>query len=143
MGTYAITEKSASKEINKIVSKNKNAKWASTETVLSQYLIANGASTITGVNYIPNIKLWNKLDPSGTYENTYNRYAHVALALSNKEELKLDLMQADLYVVTVGKHAFKKMGIRYIVTQGPVGDNWDDSLKLIYNEGNIFIYENK
>ena len=143
VGTDPLTEKPVAKKIRNIVEKDDDAKWAATDSVISQYLIANGASTYTSVNYIPNMKLWGKIDDYGTYEEYYNRYAHLYLTLSDTEDISIDLLAADSINLTINKDYYDKLGVKYFISMDSISDYWNDKMKLIYHKDNIWIYRTR
>ena len=143
VGTGPLTGKPVAKKIRKIVKKDDDAKWAASDSVISQYLIANGASTYTSVNYIPNMKLWKKIDDDGVYREYYNRYAHLYMTLSDTDDTKIELLAADAINLTINKDYYEKLGVKYFVSMESIPDDWDDEMKMIYHKDNIWIYRTR
>ena len=140
VGITAITDKPAAIEIRRLVSENQDAKWVSTNFVYSQFLIANGAPTVTGTNYIPNMELWEKFDSSGDNEELYNRYAHVGLTLIDEGESQIELVQADAINLIISKEDFEKLDADYLVTVFPIDGYWAEDFEMIYQGEYFYIY---
>lgn len=142
-GLDSLLGKPASLEVQRIVEEDPDAKWIGYDTIIfPQFLIANGAPTINSVNYIPNMELWHKLDPEGKYNEVYNRYAHVACVFVEGEETNFVLTQPDLMVLRLSYDDVEKTGAKYVFSPYGIAESSDKvDLNLIYNEGNIFIYE--
>lgn len=140
VGTSAVTDKPAATEIQELVEENPDAKWVSTNFIYSQFLIANGAPTVTSTNYIPNMELWEEFDPDGSDEEIYNRYAHLNLALIDDGESYYELVQADMINLVVTKDDFDKLDADFLVTVAPIDEYWSEDFELEYQGENILIY---
>ncbi len=143
VGTSAITDKPASLEIRKLVEENKDSKWASTYFIYSQYLIANGAPTVTSTNYIPNMELWEEFDPTGENEELYNRYAHFNLSLIDEGDTRFELIQADMLNLIINREDFDKLDVDFLVTVVPIDEYWSQDFNLIYQSDYFYIYKTK
>lgn len=142
-GTDAITSKPLAKEITKIVKKDKDAKWFALGggVVLPSFAVACGAPTLNSVNTYPNMELWKKLDPTGKYNEVYNRYAHIDLQLTD-EDTSMELIQADSFRLKLSYKDIKKTEAEYVVSQVPldVDSPWV-SFKKIYDHSGCYIYK--
>lgn len=142
-GFTIIYEKPVSKEIQKIVKKDKDALWMSidTEFQVPNYLVANGARTINSVNYLPNYKTWDKLDPKHKYNSYYNRYAHILVTLTN-EKTSYQLQSADLLMLTLNDKDACKLNVNYLLSKSDLKQNDFStlSIKELYNQDGIYIY---
>lgn len=143
VGTSAITDKPVSLEIKELVNENQDSKWASTYFIYSQFLIANGAPTVTSTNYIPNMELWEELDPTGENEEIYNRYSHINMTLIDGGETQFELIQADLLNLIITKEDFDELDADFLVTVVPVDEYWAEDFDLVYQNENICIYQVK
>ncbi|MCM1577245.1 MAG: hypothetical protein NC078_00420 [Ruminococcus sp.] len=138
-GMSALKSKPAALAIQRIVTEDPDAKWASLN--MGQYVIANGGSCINSVNYLPNLELWHKLDTTGEYEEVYNRYAHVTLNLT-QEETSFTLIQADSIRLNLNYSDMEKCDIKYLTASSPVfEDSSAVDFELIYDEGGYYIYK--
>lgn len=137
------------KELSKkIISINESepGKWVSLENKFSyNFLIANGVQTFNGIHYYPDFNMWHILDPTGTYENIYNRYAHVKVSLTN-EKTSFELLVADTIQLNLSMDDFDKTGIKYLVSNDSL-EEYNTETKtnfkeLYYNTvDDTYIYE--
>ena len=142
-GLDVVYEKPIAKEVQKINEKDKDATWATVETVpyVQNYLVANGAHTLNSTNFYPNLKMWDKLDLPSELENIYNRYAHININITNskttvslkyEDQLNLDLNSSDVCL----------LGIDYLVTEDDLNsyDNNQVLFNNIYDKYSMKIY---
>ncbi len=141
-GIGALTEKPASKKIQEISQVDPAAKWIGYGNIFhGQYAVANGAPCITSTNYVPNMELWQALDPTGKYNEVYNRYSHITLTFTD-EETVFELLGPDHMKLELSYADIEKTGVRYILStvkleeESPLVD-----FRQIYFEGNVYIYE--
>lgn len=146
LGISVITDKPVAAVIRSLVAEDKDALWISSSDnrFISNYLIANGARTINSVNYIPNLPLWEKLDPDGSDEEVYNRYAQVTIHLSDTDDVDINLDGIDAVSLTIGPDDFDTLGATYVLDTEPVDSSFASELQLIYEDEaqDVFIYKN-
>ena len=53
--------------------------WITDSALQGDLCISAGASCINSVNTYPRINLWRMIDPKGTYDEIYNRYALISV----------------------------------------------------------------
>lgn len=87
---------------------------------LTNVPIMAGAPTINSTNTYPSLERWLTLDPHRRQEDIYNRYAHIAVDLTD-EQTRFDLIQADLVQLTLNYDDLKKLGVRYVLTAKDYG----------------------
>lgn len=96
--------------------KFKEGNWIATESVLTQnFLLANGMKTLNAVNFYPDYGKWRAIDPKGSYDNIYNRYAHIQMSI--KKKTRFYLKSPDLIEVHIGAKDLKKWKVKYILSQ--------------------------
>jgi hypothetical protein len=132
-GTDVIYNTKTSAEIQKICDENKDSLWIGNTNINAQYLIANGAKTLNGVNYYPNLNWINKIDPEGKFEKVYNRYAHISVDLGN--ETNFTLISEDSYKVQMTYKNLKEIGINFILSSQSFSENIMNNfnLKVLYS----------
>ncbi len=138
-GTGVLHNSKTAKEIQKIVKKDKDAKWISIDSIfLGNYVIANGGKSINSTNIYPNIDLWKKIDKD---DSIYNRFAHVIIELTN-EENKFELVQQDIIKLYLNYNYLDDLDIKYLITNKELDiiEEYKDKIKIIYNYDNIWIY---
>lgn len=137
-GTDAVRSRPVAKEIEEIVSEDPDAKWIALNSVCTpNYLIACGAPTYNSTNYIPNMDLWEILDPEGEYNECYNRYAHIGIDLTSGET-SVELAATDAITLHLSYDDLEKLDVSYIFSQAPIEKFADDK---IYEEAGVYIYQ--
>ena len=142
-GTDVIYKKDFSREIKKIVKKDKEGRWMSIDSItLSNFIIMNGGKAINSTNIYPNIRFWKKLDSSGKYKKIYNRYAHIPVYFTEKET-KFELVQCDVFNLYLNYDDIGKISIDYFVSNGKleIPDKYKSKFSTIYSKDNIFVYK--
>ena len=142
-GTYAIDSKPLAKKIQSIVKTDKSSKWIAYGggIVLSGFSVACGAPTINSVNTYPNMGLWKKLDPSGKYNEVYNRYAHIDMNFTD-DDTSMELLQADCVKINLSYKDFEKTNVKYIVAEQPImSQNEYVDFEILYSEAGSYIYK--
>lgn len=120
-GTGIIYEKPISYAIQNIVNQDPDAVWAvdNMTWMLSNYLVANGASTLTSTGVYPNLELYKNLfgEEAPKYEEIYNRYHHVELKIVEKEKSSINLKAEDYIEIILNYKDVSRLGIDYIWTR--------------------------
>jgi hypothetical protein len=100
----------------------KEGKWLSFGSLIEQnLLLANGLQVLNAVNYYPDFDKWEVLDPSGKYENEYNRYAHITMFLTD-QETTIESPYSDQVVVNLNAIDLTKLDVEYILVNQDVDD---------------------
>ena len=110
-GADALLQSHTLQTIENIVQNNPDAIWLTDSSESGQATITVGAPTITSVNVYPNLERWRALDKDGTSEGTYNRYAHIQIALG--ETTSFENPVADVLKVTIAPDDVPKLGATY------------------------------
>lgn len=141
-GLDAIYSKPVAKEIQKLAEENPEARWLAVDKsgVSGNFLIACGAPTVNSVNYVPNMKLWEKLDPTEEQEEVYNRYAHIVVTL-NEKDTNMSLRQADVIDLSLSKNDLEKLDITYLYSNKKLTDTDSVHFEKLYHNKNAYIYQ--
>ena len=143
-GIGSITSKPLYREVRKIVTQDPGAKWVGmNDQILPEYLISCGARTVNSVNYIPNMELWKKFDPSGEQQFIYNRYAHLIVDISEKDMTNIELVYTDIVRLQVSEKDFSKLNAKYILSRQELPIGMQKHTNLLYGEGGVYIYQVK
>lgn len=144
-GTSDIYNHPSAKKIQEISNKNKNAYWVGYNSLVSQnYIIMNGGKSLFAVNFYPDKKKWEILDPEGKNEEFYNRYSNFIVTFTEHEgdEILITNPQADLVKVELNLKNFVDIKAKYIMSQIELDrENDDYKLSKIYEDGDCKIYE--
>ncbi|WP_303871821.1 hypothetical protein [Acetobacterium wieringae] len=77
-----------------------------------------GAPTINSTNVYPNLERWHLLDPDGSAEEIYNRYAHISINLINTgDETHFKLKSPDLFEVNLNIKDLEKLEVTYVFSK--------------------------
>ena len=98
---------------------------------------------INGDNFYPDNGKWNILDPSGEFDDVYNRYAHINVSLVKKSEsFNASIAYPDSIQISLNINDLKKLGVKYICSMQSYGDLLLES-NVSYQEieiNGIYIY---
>lgn len=143
-GLSSIYEKPISKEIQELVKKDETAIFMVVDSSFyhANYICTNGAKVINTTNFYPNFDFWKKLDPNGEKENIYNRYAHIAINIT-EENTSFDLGLEDLISLKINLRDVAKYDVDYLVSGKPLDtySSEEYGLTKIYDQDGMYIYQ--
>lgn len=111
IGASALLNSHIAQGVGAVRANDPDALWLTDSSVIGQACIATGAPTINSVNVYPNMERWHAIDPSGTYEDVYNRYATILVNPGTKTEFTL--LQNDMFELTIAPDDVPKLGATY------------------------------
>lgn len=126
-GLAPIERSEAIAAMRSVAQEDPDALWVSDDNIGGQALIMAGAPCISSVNVYPNLERWHELDPSGTYEETYNRYAHVFVEPGDKTAF--DNPEWDCLRVSVTPDDLRTLGATYWLSRRNLPKRDDDSVR--------------
>ncbi|OJG65421.1 hypothetical protein RV09_GL001277 [Enterococcus moraviensis] len=142
-GVDAVYEKKIAQTVMEIEKKDPNQVWAG-ERMMHAYLPMLGVHTFNGTAFTPNLESWKPLDPTGKYEDVYNRYSHIYVEIGNNKP-QFELLNADAFVVRLGLESLKKYNIKYLVTYETIDTLATETIQLkqLYgpDTNNAYIYQ--
>lgn len=142
-GIDIIYKTEISQEIQKIIEEDEDSLWIGRYNWSGQYLLANGANTLNGVNSYPNFQWLNIVDPDKKYNDVYNRYAHIGIILADKTEFRL--LTTDSYEVDLTYQNLKDLGVKYYFTDIEYSEKEKDqfhlTIKYENSEKGQYIYQ--
>lgn len=119
-----------------------SAKWASIDFPFGNFLITTGAPTVNSVNIYPNTERWSQIDKDESKKEIYNRYAHIICNLKQEGDAEFNLMQSDMFSVTMTPEDAKRIEIKYIFTTSDLSSLFpDEKVSLVKTSGNFKVYE--
>jgi hypothetical protein len=82
---------------------------------------AVGVRSVNGVQPVPQLELWRTIDPDGSEEEAYNRYAHVLFGASADPEPRFEHTAPDAFRIYVDptSPAMQKLGVTHLVIGAP------------------------
>ena len=99
---------------------NGDGAWVAETSPLASLLTTAGVQNLSGVNLYPNVAAWEIIDPSHTYENSWNRYSQAVWSFdTNLKAAVVALPQADMVEVKINPcdPVLDKFNLRHIVTE--------------------------
>ena len=111
-GTDSLTNNSMLQPIQEVAATGgENDLWVTDNATLGQACVSQAIPVINCVNVYPNLKLWQRIDPQGTFEQAYNRYAYINMHLGS--ETSFQVPQPDLLDVTIRPDDVPKLGVTH------------------------------
>ena len=98
-----------------------------------------GAKTLNCTNIYPDTNRWSAFDPTGAYEECYNRYAHMQIIRDNHNSTsdKFVLKGSDYYTVYLNDLEIKSLGVNYMLSRNKLlGSN----IRLVSTDGLYNVY---
>ncbi|PRR83053.1 DUF7657 domain-containing protein [Clostridium vincentii] len=144
-GVAPIYEKEVSKAITRI-NEVDSGKWAAVDSLVGgEFLNANGVEVFNSAHHYPDLNMWQSLDENNEYENVYNRFAHIIVEITEKEN-SFELAQNDVVKVNININELDKTGIKYFMSGNDLSEfNKDGETifeELYFNTiDNVYIYE--
>lgn len=91
-----------------------------------------GAPTINSTNVYPILERWHLLDPDGSEEDIYNRYAHISMNLTNtNSETNFVLKSPDLFEVNLNIANLEKLEVSYVFSKRDLSTLSNEEVSLI------------
>ena len=134
-GLGPLLQSNASTVVAEIKRRDPTAKWMTYEITLpAQFLKAQGADVITGLNYVPNLAFWHKFDPPAKFDRVYNRYGFAVFVMQSGSR-EFGVMPPVAYWADVWPTdpLLWENGVRYAAFQDQVSEPERKGLRLISN----------
>jgi hypothetical protein len=104
-----------------------------------------GGRSLSGIQWPPQLSMWRVLDPSGSFENTYNMYAEIYFApVPSPNQIQFTASGPGILHVRVAPNnsAMRELGVRYVVVKGSAFGSIDTSkLEMVYQSPTFTIYK--
>ena len=103
-----------------------------------------GVRALTGVQPLPQLELWRRLDPAGRFERVYNRYAWVTARSAGAPGVAFRLAAPDAFELLVepGAPELRAVGVTHvlIVTPDPSQADALPGIERIFSRGRNHVY---
>jgi hypothetical protein len=103
-----------------------------------------GVRALTGVQPLPQLELWRRLDPAGQYERIYNRYAWVTARSAGRPGVTFRLAAPDAVelIVEPGAPELRALGVTHvlIVTPDPKRADALPGIERMFSRGRNHVY---
>lgn len=115
-GISAITNHKISDVVSSLVNKE-DGYWIATDSTYAQeFLLANGAKVLNGVNFYPDYGKWKVVDSKGTFDDIYNRYAHIQVHIIEGPS-EYFLNAPDNFQWNLSVDDLSKLNVSYLLTR--------------------------
>lgn len=143
-GLGPLRESDAAALVRDLRQRDPTAKWmVYSSSSLAQFLKAQGANVINGLQYVPDLSLWRQLDPAGSSNEVYNRYAFSTFELaSGTRNFRLASNVAFVVDVAPTDPILKAAGVRFVVFPKQLLEPELKGLELVSSApgGRLWIY---
>ena len=151
-GISILTDKPIAKEVKKIVDENPDSNlWITDSTFfyIPDYLLASGAKVLNSTNIYPNFEMYRKILGEEKFNDKevrkiYNRYAHVSIEITEKEN-NIELLFEDSIKLKVTPEKIDELGVNYIVSVREIEEFNTENVKFerLSNEQGVLLYKVK
>lgn len=127
-GAYPLTEGPTAAAISQ--ANEDDDLWITDHAVMGDLCVAQGAACISSVNTYPALSTWRSIGPTGTYEQIYNRYAHISVVPTHGEA-SFELRRSDAFVVAISLDDARKLGVTKWLTAADLSQYETDLVKAV------------
>ena len=80
---------------------------------------AIGVRALNGVQPIPQLEMWKRIDPAGDFRSVYNRYAHIAFVAAPNGAPRFQLHSQDYVIVSIRPDSdeFRALGVTHVLVR--------------------------
>lgn len=148
-GLGPLLEATPAEAVRDIAKRDPDGKWVTFSTAwLPQFLKAQGAEVVNGLNVVPDLQLCHQLDPTRQYESIYNRYAFMILERAmDHEEPAFRALNPSAYILRISARdpVLLSYGVRYEVFSHEIPPTETDQMQLVssFPANRIWIYHVK
>lgn len=137
-GLHPLLDNRVSAAVQALPEKVRNSRWmVYGDFILPSLFKASGLNVFSGVNYVPRLEDWKKIDADGKFLPVYNRYAHFQFQPApDPESLSMRLEQADLATVIISpcSAGLEQIGIDVFVLPKHWASSGDACLKHVESD---------
>ncbi|MFB9665703.1 hypothetical protein ACFFOW_13525, partial [Curtobacterium albidum] len=121
-GVFELPEDTkAGRAIEAIEAKDPDAQWVGVgTTVQTAMLVESGVHAFNGVQTYPPEEMWREIDPTGRYEDAWNRLANVNWTLGSGEPKVTNPVRDQVLVTLDPCSSFAQRHVQYVLSDTPV-----------------------
>ncbi|MFZ6993953.1 DUF7654 domain-containing protein, partial [Curtobacterium sp. RRHDQ66] len=121
-GVFELPEDTkAGRAIEAIEAKHPDAKWVGIGTTAqTAMLVQSGVHAFNGVQTYPPKEMWHEIDPSGKYEDEWNRLANVNWTVGKGEPTVTNPYRDQVLVTFDACSRFAQRNVQYVLSDSPV-----------------------
>ena len=132
-------------KISSIVNQDRQGLWLveGGMRAMEDYPIMFGAPTINSVNVYPNLERWGRLSLMAEDKKIYNRYAHIAINLTDNAKSAFSLIQLDFFKINLSVDDLKTLQVKYIFTRNKLNNLQTSNVQFseLFRENGFYIYK--
>jgi hypothetical protein len=146
IGLDPVTDSPLMGQIDEIRNGDETARWAAIGPTgpPKAILAASGAPTVNGTSWYADPDAWHLIDPTDRFENAWNRYALVSIALDDSvAEVSIELPVADALTIRTPScnGALQALDTTYVITDDETVSPCLELLQLPAAPGEKWIYQ--
>jgi hypothetical protein len=125
------------------ISRNDDGLWlVEASFPVTNLPIVVGAPTMNSTNVYPDLERWRQLDPSGEYEDIYNRYAHINVELSD-DATSFELVAGDAFKLHLNYRDLSTLEVSYLMSTQDYRAKHNPAVDftLLDRVGSYYLYE--
>lgn len=143
-GTDTVTQIPLYQTIREVQQKDPTALWASeVQWPAANFCMMAGARTINSTNVYPLLERWRILDPDGSNDEIYNRYAHIQISILDEGSPDFELKSPDAFTVSLTISDLKALNVSYLLAGQDLNEALEktgDQLTLEAQSEQYYIY---
>ncbi len=99
---------------------------------MNQYPLLSGAATINAGNLYPVLERWRELDPTGTAEKTWNRYAvGIRFDVKPGAPTSISLTGFDTFRVEISPDSLVELGVKHVLSRRDLSFSPDGPIRFL------------
>jgi hypothetical protein len=120
-GVYDLNDTRAGKDIAAIEAKDPDAQWVGIGgRYATPLLVESGVTAFNGVQTYPPERMWREVDPSGRYEDEWNRLANVNWVVGSGAPVVSNPYRDQIQVTFDGCSRFAQRHVDYVLSEEPI-----------------------
>jgi hypothetical protein len=120
-GVYDLNDTGAGKDIARIEAKDPDAQWVGIGgRYATPLLVESGVTAFNGVQTYPPEKMWRQVDPSGKYEDEWNRLANVGWVAGSGAPVVSNPYRDQIQVTFDACSTFAQRHVDYVLSEAPL-----------------------
>lgn len=112
-GAAALTDSDYANKAKAVASQDQGAVWICDNSIEGQALVANGIRVIDSISPYPDMTLLRRLDPTGIYDNVYNRFTYYQVRLVRDASTSFFVGTSNTVIVALNVNDISKLGVSY------------------------------
>lgn len=133
IGASPLLENQTRQAVASVNSTHPDSRWAVTGDNSAAYAdlaATSGAAVINTCNVYPNLDLWRTFDPEGTFDEIYNRYAHISIWIT-EDKTHFGDAGFDSFTLYLNPNDVPLLKVNYLVSSQDLAQFSTSTVKFI------------